>query len=69
LISRLALRLVAESEFLYIEVREDIEGLTVAAFDMIVVLGAELGKERLVGDAAHRVIQAHVRLGVCYRFG
>nr|WP_239647654.1 hypothetical protein [Bifidobacterium psychraerophilum] len=62
MISRFVLRFVAEGEFLYVGVHEDIEGLTGPALDPVVLLDAELAEERLVGDAAHRVVQAHVQL-------
>ncbi|MEK0226168.1 hypothetical protein WM016_07500 [Bifidobacterium mongoliense] len=62
MISRLVLTLVAEGESLYFGIRENVEGFAEATFNVVVLLHVELVKERLVGDAAQRIVKAHIQL-------
>ncbi|MCI1659682.1 MAG: hypothetical protein LKK45_02685 [Bifidobacterium psychraerophilum] len=60
--SRLALRLMAEGEFLYFGVEKDVERLPQLPLDTIVVPHPQLLEERLIAGSSQRIIQTHIQL-------
>ncbi|MFT8986994.1 MAG: hypothetical protein ABF966_02015 [Bifidobacterium psychraerophilum] len=62
MISRLALRLAAEGEFLYFRVEEDIERLPQSPLDTTVVPHPQLLEERLIAGPSQRIILTHIQL-------